>query len=115
MLAGMENVEAAASGRLQRAGAAAPEGGAATSLWCGDAACHGLGVNLGRVGGSTVGSVLSEFMLGRRPRMRWCDARGLLPIALRSLGCKWPIRVALHLESGRWYIGATSLEGSGLG
>jgi hypothetical protein len=57
MLAGMEDFEVAASGRLQRAGAAAPEGRAATSLWCGDVACHGLGGDLGRVGGRAVGSV----------------------------------------------------------
>jgi hypothetical protein len=57
MPAGMEDVEAAASSRTRRAGAAAPEGGAASSLWCRDAACHGLGGNLGREGGRVVGSV----------------------------------------------------------
>jgi hypothetical protein len=36
---------------------AALEGGAASSLWCGDAACHGFGGDPGRVGGMAVGSV----------------------------------------------------------
>jgi hypothetical protein len=63
----LEDAEAAASGRWLCAGAAAPEGGAATSLWCGDAACHSLGGGPGRVGGRAVGSVgrVLERTVGR--------------------------------------------------
>jgi hypothetical protein len=46
----MVDVEAAASSRRWRAGAAALDSGATATLWCRDAACHSLGGNLGRGG-----------------------------------------------------------------
>jgi hypothetical protein len=47
--------------------------------------------------------------------MSWCDARGLRPFALCSLGCGWTVRAASQLESERWYVGAAAPEGGGLG
>jgi hypothetical protein len=48
------------------------------------------------------------FMSGRRPRMGWCDGRGLQPVALCSLGYGLTVCAALQLESERWYVGAAA-------
>jgi hypothetical protein len=47
-------------------------------------------------------------MSGQRPRMSWCDGRGLQPVALCSLGYGLTVCVALQLESERWYVGAAA-------
>ena len=54
--AGIEDVEAAALSGMRSAEAAAPEGGAAATIWCMAAACHGLGGDLGYEGGREVSS-----------------------------------------------------------
>jgi hypothetical protein len=53
----------------------------------------------------------SDVMSGRRPRMSWCDVRGLRPPALCSLGYRLLVRAALPFEIERWYVGAAAPEG----
>jgi hypothetical protein len=54
-------------------------------------------------------------MSGRRPRMSWCDGRGLRLTALGSLGYGLLVRAASQLESEWRYVGVVTPEGGCLG
>jgi hypothetical protein len=42
----------------------------------------------------------------------WCGGHGVQVVSLCSLGCRQLGRAALQLESERWFVRATALEGA---